>query len=232
MLLLVEARTPARLLVPDGCRPSRLDRVASGSSPSPASRLDCRRCLLQRCGYWVATGRTLAAWGPLWPWMRSTCPGQQLILAHQHEPGPIGLEQQLGRVHHLLEGLGKSSWTSRVVRCRCLLPGRPFDAHRPRPPSLDEPFRRDRGSRGQRDPARGHPPAASVTRGQHSSTSHWVRRRAALGWPQVRREGPGWRPRGRPAGWRSSASPADWGARALTLIACSHPEAATQPGQP
>jgi hypothetical protein len=39
--------------------------------------------------------------------MRSTCPGQQLILAHQHEPGPIGLEQQLGRVHHLLEGLGE-----------------------------------------------------------------------------------------------------------------------------
>jgi hypothetical protein len=34
-----------------------------------------------------------------------------------------------------------------------------------------------------------------VTGAEHSSTSAWRRRRAALGWPQVRREGPGWRPR-------------------------------------
>jgi hypothetical protein len=32
--------------------------------------------------------------------------------------------------------------------------------------------------------------------------------------------------------WRSSASRSVVGARALTLIACSRPEAATQPGQP
>jgi hypothetical protein len=54
---------------------------------------------------------------------------------------------------------------------------------------------RDRGSQGQRGPARGHPPAAGVTGAEHSSTSHWVRRRAVAGWGQIGREGPGWRPR-------------------------------------
>ena len=46
--------------------------------------------------------------GPLGASVGGAGPGQQLILAHHHEPGPVSLEQQLGRVHHLLEDLGEA----------------------------------------------------------------------------------------------------------------------------
>jgi hypothetical protein len=83
-------------------------------------------------------------------------PGQQLILAGPHESG---LEQELGRVHHLLETSGKPSLGSRVVRMPMLV-ARVADSMRI---ALVLPVRvipslRDRGSRVRGGPARGHPP--------------------------------------------------------------------------
>jgi hypothetical protein len=43
--------------------------VAGSTAVLPPATAPNRRCLLQRCRFWVATGRTLAAWGPLWPWV-------------------------------------------------------------------------------------------------------------------------------------------------------------------
>ena len=66
----------------------------------------------------ACTASARSAWGSEAP----AGPGQQLILAHQHESGPISLKQQLGRLNHLLEGLGGSpSLGSWVIRMPMLL---------------------------------------------------------------------------------------------------------------
>jgi hypothetical protein len=48
--------------LPGATRPTRLPSRQPPRLP---------RCLLRRCGYGVAPGRTLAAWGPFWPWVIS-----------------------------------------------------------------------------------------------------------------------------------------------------------------
>ena len=111
-------------------------------------------------------------------------------------PAPSAWNSSLAASTTCWRTWGKPWLTSRVVRVPMLL-ARAAGSMRIALvlpawmiPSQEGP--RLAGSEGARPD---HPPAAGVTGAEHSSTSAWRRRRAALGWPQVRREGPGWRPR-------------------------------------
>jgi hypothetical protein len=73
----------------------------SASTSRTATGLRCRQATMQGPAPSSAcTPSARSAWAS-----EALAPGQ-LALADQHQPGPISLEQQLGRVHDLLEGLG------------------------------------------------------------------------------------------------------------------------------
>jgi hypothetical protein len=156
--------------------------------------------------------------GPLGLGVGGAGPGQQLLLADQHEPGPIGLKQQLGRASTTCwRAAGKPSLGPGWSGCRCSWPGRPVRCASPLSSSLEIASHegpRLAGAEGARPEATRQWqrwPDPSIARPAIGCDAE-----RRLGWAQVGREGPG-----------VAASGMTVVARPLTLIACSRPEAAT-----
>ena len=82
----------------------RRSRQATMQGPAPSSA-------------WTAWARSAGVGG--------AGPGQQLLLADQHEPSPVGLNRSLAASTTCWRASGRPSLGSRVVRVPMLLPGRP-----------------------------------------------------------------------------------------------------------